>query len=191
MIDIMGEPRVKFSDVVNQVTARITLADGNVIVANRKAEDIGITGYDLSPSIFGRVTREESNPQLNSYAPVTGKVDFLTWSKNYLKLRAFPVLSQEVCVFGFVPDEHHWQDVNTSNELYLPYLTWTDIAYEHIDLRGTKIKCPDFSKPIDSETVEYPMTEWVVQCVSTELNPPGELLTWITMRRYTGPEDFT
>lgn len=181
--DFVENPTVSIGSVVNEVSCRVNIENGHWLYASLKAEDAGLIGYDKSVATFGRILKEESNTQLNSYAPVDGHVDFITWATNYLKLRAFPVLTQTVCVMNFVPDEHWWYIVEQP-----PYLNYTDTPNEHIDIRGTKVSCPDYWLP--KADGDYQLSTFVVEGVKTAFTPPGDYKVYLTLSRHTGPEDF-
>jgi len=177
--DILGKPIVTFSGVVNDVKGWVTLGDGQNIYARMTAAETGFTDFDLSEQLFGVRSEEVTEKNINSLAPVSGKVDFESFAKNYLKTRAFPTVTQTIEIGTFVPDENYAFDM-----VEPPYMNYTDTANKFIMLQGTKILCVDFSKP------DRPTSTFIVIDMKYTMDDPGELRTFITMQRRTDAGEY-
>jgi hypothetical protein len=188
--DIIQNPIFELGDVVNQVCGKVTLTDDHWVYCEVSAANSGLTDYDKSLALFGKHTEEIENSQINAVGPTAGKVDFETYAKNYLKIRAFPVLTQIIVVDSLVPDEHFWSTVNTSDDTKKPYLVYTDPPNRYICLLGTKVVCPDFWKPKSSGA--WQTSTFVIEEVriSSSCSGTKEFLTTLTISRLTTPAEW-
>ena len=177
--DIIGKPIVSFSGVVNDVKGWVTVEAAPPIYARMTAAETGFTDFDLSEQLFGVRSEEIEEKELNALAPTVDKVDFETYAKNYLKVHAFPTVTQTIEIGTFVPDENYWSDM-----IAHPYMDYTDTANKFIMIQGTKILCIDFSK------TDLPTSTFIVTEVKYMMTDPGELKTFITMQRLTAAGEY-
>lgn len=194
--DIIEPPSYTLGSIVNKVCGKVVIPDTNNENADQwvycelTAEASGLTGYDKSVALFGRVTEEIDNQNITAVAPVTGQVDFQTFAKNYLKVNAFPTLTQVIAVDCLIPDEHYWEDIAT-NDYMKPHLVYTDPMNKHINLLGTKVVAPDFWKPkVDGEWQD---STFVIAEIKTTSQVTGTrpTTTYLTLSRMTTPSEWT
>lgn len=179
--DIIGTPIIKYGKVVNDVNGWVTTASGtpSQVYCRMTAAETGFTDFDLSQELFGLSSEEHDLKHLNSMAPLIDHFDFETYAKNYLKIHAFPKVTQTIEIGTFVPDENYWSDM-----IAPPLMDYTDTANKFIMLQGTKVSCIDYTQP------SHPTSAFIIENIRYKMNDPGELRTYITMSRLTTAGEY-
>lgn len=175
--DISAVSGLKVTDVVNSVSAWVTLDDGARYYPTLNVEETAVDPNGVSRARYGRRWEEISNKQLNAIGATdlaNGRIGFTTFATNYLRTHAFPKHIQTIELLStFIPDEHYWTNGNK------PLLVYSDARNKHIDLRTHRVTCPDYNIP------GHPDAVFVVEGVSYKANQYGELRTFLHLSRIT------
>lgn len=175
--DICAVSGLKVSDVVNSVSAWVTLDDGARYYPTLNAEETSVDPNRVSLLRYGRRWEELSNKHINSIGTsdiANGFIGFTTFATNYMRTHAFPKHMQTIELLStFIPDEHYWVNGNK------PLLVYSDARNKHIDLRTHRVTCPDYNIP------GHPSAVFVVEGVSYKSSQYGELRTFLHLSRIT------
>jgi hypothetical protein len=181
--EIHNVKNIKIGSVVNHVSAWVNTGDISIYC---EMDATQVSDVNESINIFDLQSKEVKNDQLNSVGSdviADGEHGWITYAQNYLKLHAYPTVTQTVEVDSFVPDEHWWVDIFL-NGADNPLLKYNDVYNKYIDLKGTQINCPDFSMP------EHPMKTFVVEGFEYDISECGNFITGIVVSRIQKQEDY-
>ena len=178
--DTISEVRnIKIGEVINQVSAWVKTKTG--LKMYMQMDTSNLAGYTKSMDLFGLHSKEVKNDQLNAigYDDLANDTfGFKTFAEAYLKVHAYPRITQTVVVDSFVPDEHYW-----TND-YKPLLTYNDPVNKYICLLGTQVTCPDFS--IDG----HPSKTFVIEGLKYNITECGNFDTEVIMSRISQEDDY-
>jgi hypothetical protein len=102
----------------------------------------------------------------------------MTFAEAYLKIHAYPKITQTITVDSFVPDEHYW------THGYNPLLDYNDGKNAYICLLGTRCVAPDYS--IEG----YPSKTFVIEGLEYNISSCGNFDTKVTMSRISDESDY-